>query len=43
MGCLITVFSFYGFRDEVEALVTGMSRAGRPFFDKHLDNRATAT
>ena len=39
MGCLITVFSFYGYRKEVQALLRRINVSGESFFDKHLDNQ----
>ena len=39
MGCLITIFSFYGYKKDVQSLLRRMNMAGESFFDKHLDNQ----
>ena len=41
MGSFITVFSFVGYKNEVQALVSQLSRAGSTFFFTHLDNSAS--
>ena len=38
MGCYITIFSFYGFYDQVKAMVYQLRTSGKAFFNKHLDN-----
>ena len=38
MGCLITVFSYYDYRQEVRSVLCQLNKAGRNFFDTHMDN-----
>ena len=43
MGCLVTIFSYIGYKNEIQELVTSMCRAGATFFHQHLDNEASST
>ena len=41
MGCLITVFQYYGYRQQIESLLKLMSRQGASFYHAHLENEST--
>ena len=43
MGCLVTIFSYLGYKNEIKELVTSMCRAGASFFHQHLDYGASST
>ena len=38
MGCLVTVFSYLGFKQELRKIVCHLSTAGSAFYYAHLDN-----
>ena len=41
MGCMVTIFSYMGYKDEIQGIVTSICRAGAIFFHQHLDNEAS--
>ena len=41
MGCMITVFSFFGFKEDLKCLLYQLNSSGRSFYEKHLTSAFT--
>ena len=36
-GCLLTVLTFVGYRDEIKPLILSLCRAGAPYYQSHVE------